>query len=223
MVTGRNEDKAYAVSLIAKGEGQHLDFKYHIADAAKIAKTLVAFANSPDGGRLLIGVKDNGKIKGVASEEEIFMIEHAAEDFCLPPVITKMNELIIDGKCILEVIIPESLNKPHFAKSEDKKWIAYVRVADENILANRVFIEVEKRKKKQKNTVIRYTDKERILLSYLKENETITMQKFIKLANISPVKARHIIVNLVSVGVLKLHISKQSNFYTLEVEEGNED
>ena len=46
---------------------------------------LVAFANT-DGGRLLIGVKDNGKIAGVRSEEEKYMIETAAQLYCIPEV-----------------------------------------------------------------------------------------------------------------------------------------
>ena len=44
--------------LISEGEHQQLYFKFEIADAHKIARSFVAFANT-DGGRLLIGVKDN--------------------------------------------------------------------------------------------------------------------------------------------------------------------
>ena len=62
-------DTDYIHTLIAEGEHQQQDFKFEISDARKIAKTLSAFANT-DGGRLLIGVKDNGKIEGVRSEEE---------------------------------------------------------------------------------------------------------------------------------------------------------
>ena len=66
-------DTDYIHALIAEGEHQQQDFKFEISDARKIAKTLSAFANT-DGGRLLIGVKDNGKIAGVRSEEEKYMI-----------------------------------------------------------------------------------------------------------------------------------------------------
>ena len=71
--------------MIAEGEHQQQDFKFEISDARKIAKTLSAFANT-DGGRLLIGVKDNGKIAGVRSEEEKYMIEAAAQLYCIPEV-----------------------------------------------------------------------------------------------------------------------------------------
>ena len=69
--------------LIAEGEHQQQDFKFEISDARKIAKTLSAFANT-DGGKLLIGVKDNGKIAGVRSDEEQYMIEAAARTLLQP-------------------------------------------------------------------------------------------------------------------------------------------
>ncbi|MDE6315420.1 MAG: ATP-binding protein, partial [Muribaculaceae bacterium] len=69
--------------LVAEGEHECQDFKYKISDARKIARSLSAFANHK-GGRLLIGVKDNGVIAGVRSEEDIFMIETAAGSFCRP-------------------------------------------------------------------------------------------------------------------------------------------
>ena len=47
----------YIQNLIEQGENQMLDFKFEISDARKIARTLVAFSNT-DGGKLLIGVKD---------------------------------------------------------------------------------------------------------------------------------------------------------------------
>ena len=78
-------DTDYIHALIAEGEHQQQDFKFEISDARKIAKTLSAFANT-DGGRLLIGVKDNGKIAGVRSEEEKYMIEAAAQLYCIPEV-----------------------------------------------------------------------------------------------------------------------------------------
>ena len=67
--------------MIAEGEHQQQDFKTRIDDSRKIARTLVAFANA-DGGRLLIGVKDNGTVSGVRVDEELHMVEAAAEMYC---------------------------------------------------------------------------------------------------------------------------------------------
>ena len=78
-------DDKYLKSLIAQGEHQQLDFKFEISDARKIARTLSAFSNA-DGGRLLIGVKDNGRITGVRSDEEFYMVESAASLYSKPEV-----------------------------------------------------------------------------------------------------------------------------------------
>ena len=103
--------KDYIYKLIEEGEHQQQDFKFEISDARKIAKSLSAFSNT-DGGRLLIGVKDNGKIAGVRSEEEIYMIEAAAKLYCQPQVNCQMQIHDIDGHTVLEVIVPPGTTKP---------------------------------------------------------------------------------------------------------------
>ena len=61
------DDKKYLQRLINEGEHQQQDFKYRISDALKLAKSVSAFANTT-GGRLLIGVRDDGQMSGVRSE-----------------------------------------------------------------------------------------------------------------------------------------------------------
>ena len=130
--------KDYIYKLIEEGEHQQQDFKFEISDARKIAKSLSAFSNT-DGGRLLIGVKDNGKIAGVRSEEEIYMIEAAAKLYCQPQVNCQMQIHDIDGHTVLEVIVPPGTTKPYYAKDQTNKCWAYIRIKDENILATPVF------------------------------------------------------------------------------------
>ena len=92
----------YIHALIAEGEHQQQDFKFEISDARKIAKTLSAFSNT-DGGRLLIGVKDNGKIAGVRSDEEQYMIEAAARLYCRPEVSYSTQTYQVEGRSVLLV------------------------------------------------------------------------------------------------------------------------
>ena len=71
------DDRQYLQSLISQGEHQQQDFKYRVSDALKLAKSVSAFANT-EGGRLLIGVRDDGNMSGVRDEEEIYMMLQAA-------------------------------------------------------------------------------------------------------------------------------------------------
>ena len=70
-------------SWIDQCEHKQQYFKFEISDSRKIAKSISAFANT-EGGRLLIGVKDNGGIAGISTDEEQYMIEAAAQLYCSP-------------------------------------------------------------------------------------------------------------------------------------------
>ena len=117
-------DTDYIHALIAEGEHQQQDFKFEISDARKIAKTLSAFANT-NGGRLLIGVKDNGKIAGVRSEEEKYMIEAAAQLYCVPEVEYSLQTYIVEGRQVLVATIeetPRNRKAPSLSPHQGRKY-----------------------------------------------------------------------------------------------------
>jgi predicted HTH transcriptional regulator len=193
---------SYITKLIQQGEHQTQDFKYCISDSKKIARSLVAFANT-DGGRLLIGVKDNGRIAGVRSDEEYYMVESAAKMYSNPPINFTTKQHNIEGKTVLEVIIEPSSEKPHFARDEEGKWWAYFRKDDENRLANKVMLEVWKREKSKDGILISYSDAEKCLLDYLETNEKISVSKYARIAHLSYKKAEQIIINFRAMSILK--------------------
>jgi predicted HTH transcriptional regulator len=201
-------------NLILQGEGQHLDFKFEISDAKKIARTLSAFANS-NGGILLVGVRDNGAIAGIKTDEEVYMIESAAHIFCKPPVAFKYKNWQVDGKNVLEVIVEESESKPHLAPWKVGEWKAFVRVNDENFVANSVQVEVWKKHYSEGPTFVRYNRIEQELLAYLKVNNEISLRDFCRLCKIKYPLAKKILVNLITIGVLKIHFSESSATYCL--------
>ena len=125
-------DTQYIHQLVAEGEHEHQDFKFEISDARKIARSISAFANT-GGGRLLVGVKDNGKIAGIRSEEEIYMIEAAANMYCQPKVKIETKTYIAEGRTVLEIDIDEAITKPICALDEENKPKAYIRIADEKL------------------------------------------------------------------------------------------
>lgn len=193
----------YIHNLISQGEHQQLDFKFQVNDSRKIARTLVAFANT-DGGKLLIGVKDNGVIAGVRTDEEYHMIEAAAGMYCKPEIDFAFRPWNIDGKQVLEIDVPALKVKPAFVLTEEERWMAYVRVGDQNILATPLQIKLWKRQNSEQGTVIKYSDSERILMAYLNANPFITLSKFSRLADIPRYKAENILVNMISAGLVEI-------------------
>jgi predicted HTH transcriptional regulator len=206
---------AYIFDMIRQGEHDMLDFKHSITDSKKIAKSLVAFANT-NGGKLLIGVKDNGTISGIRTEEEFYMVEAAAHLYCRPEIRFSTETWNIDGKKILEITIPKSLDKVYSAKDSTGKWKVYIRVKDNNFLANRVLLKVWKQQRRKKGTYVRYEDTEQFLLNYLSDNEYITFTKFRKLAGISPYKAERILVNLIVLDLIDIVFTEEGTYYTLK-------
>ncbi len=176
-------DTEYIYSLIAEGEHVQQDFKFEISDARKIAKTLSAFANT-QGGRLLIGVKDNGKIAGVRSAEEQYMIEAAVQLYCYPTVCIEMQTYWVEGRCVLLVQVDENLQKPVYAQDENGKSLAYLRVKDENILATPVHLRVWQQEGNPKGELTRYTEREQLLLNLLEVNGFLSLSQCCRLARV---------------------------------------
>lgn len=197
-----------------QGEGVMLDFKKTINNTGKIAKSLVAFANNK-GGKLLVGVADDGSIKGVKSEEEEkYMILTSAHQFCKPAIEPDFEEIYIDDKLVLVVNIPESDTKPHYALDDEGKWWAYIRIDDKSVLASKIIVEVLKNDYKEKGVLISYSDNEKKLLQYLDENEKITLKEFSKLMRSSYRKAQKILVNLILTNVIKSHTTEREEYFT---------
>jgi len=200
--------------LIEAGENQTLDFKHSISDSRKIARSLVAFANS-DGGRLLIGVRDNGSIAGIRSDEEIYMVDTAAQLFCRPAIEYAIKQHTTEGKAILEVVVSKGGKRPYQAKNEDGRWLSYFRHHDQNLLANRVLRQVWRKEEKQSGLMVKFGKSENILMDYLKQNGSVTSSQFRKIAKISPYKAEAILSNLIIFKVLIMNASEKGFSFSL--------
>lgn len=191
----------YIYELIAEGEHQRLDFKFEISDSKKIARTLSAFANT-DGGVLLIGVKDNGQIAGVRSEEEYYMIEAASEMYCKPKVLFTGKEWNVEGKVILEITVLPSQDKPHKSPNKEDAYCSFIRVDDENIVAPEILELAWAKMSSMKGTHIKISKPVEKLLKYLETNPYITVSKFRKIARVNYFVARDILSDLLAIGSL---------------------
>ena len=200
--------------LIEGGENQHLDFKFCVTDSRKIARTLSAFANS-GGGIILIGVRDNGSIAGIKSDEEIYMVDTAAHLFCRPEIIYTIKQHITDRKTILEVEVMKGDKKPYQVKDERGKWLSFFRHNDQNLVANRVLLQVWRKEKRGYGVLVKFSKAEITLMDYLKENGSITLSRFRKIAKISSYRAESILANLILFKVLIINASEKGFNYKL--------
>lgn len=208
----KSEKKMNSVSvMILEGEHQKQDFKFEISDARKIARTLSAFANT-QGGRLLIGVKDNGKIAGVRSEEEAYMIEAAAQIYCSPTVQYSMETQVVEGKQVLIATVEESPIKPVYAKDENGKPLAYIRIKDENILATPVHLRIWQQESKSDGQLITFTDKEQLLLNLMESDTALSLNRYCRKARISRRAAEHLLAKFIRYGIVET-IFENHRFY----------
>ena len=92
--------------LILQGEGSNLEFKESISDS--MAKDICAFANSK-GGRILVGVADNGSVKGIEITNKLkSQIQDIVRNF--DPKLEIGMEAV--GR-VLVLIVPAGPNKPY--------------------------------------------------------------------------------------------------------------
>ena len=202
------------LQMIGEGEHQRQDFKFCISDSRKIARSLVAFANS-EGGSLLIGVKDNGHIVGVQSDEEYYMVESAARIYSRPPVAFTTRQWPAGGKTVLQVIVNPSPEKPHFAKDENGKWMAWVRHRDENRLAPRVLIDVWQRERQPSGVLVRLDESQKFLLEYLRKYDFITVSALARKGCLPYRKAEQLLADFIVIGILEPFFGENNILYKL--------
>lgn len=200
-------------NLIATGESSFLEFKHKVASPEKIAREMVAFANTK-GGKILIGVEDNGDIVGIESYyEEEFWLKQAANDVCVPPIPLNIEMVHVGKKDVLIVEIAESDQKPIATKGKKKRTV-YIRKGEESVVATNDFIEVLKNKSAEEGVTFEYGEREQQLFRFLKEYGDITIKRFSIISNITTYRAEKILVNMASAGVLDMFERKGVTHYT---------
>lgn len=112
--------------LIADGEDSFTEFKSDISQRSDFAGEMIAFANV-EGGQILVGVDDNGKILGVGdpakTEEAVISI---ARDNCKPPLMPLIDRVQTEQGLVLVVRVPRRTGVPH----ENNSGQCFLRVGN---------------------------------------------------------------------------------------------
>lgn len=206
------DDKHFLQSLINEGEHQQQDFKYRVSDALKLAKSVSAFANT-DGGRLLIGVRDDGHMSGVRSEEEIYMMHQAAYRYCRPEASIKFDTYHVEGRTIVVATVPPSDKRPICVVNDDEKPRAYIRIADENILASPVHLAIWRESQNAEGTMMTYTDSVRKLLDAM-QGQRQSLNQIVRRSAIPRPKAIALLARLIRFHVAQWEYSEQQFLFS---------
>lgn len=202
--------------LIRQGEGLQVEFKKTLPHLEKIAKTLVAFANTK-GGVLLVGIQDDKFVCGISDvEEELFILEKANQFYCQPKVSFRTVEEEVFGKKVLMIEVFEGIDKPYRAQLANGDWQVFVRAGDQCVLASSLVIKVLETQRNEMLALMpeKITNNERALFSFLERQRRISLKDYAKLINVSKRRAYRILIELTLKGKLFMHDFESNLFFT---------
>ncbi len=204
--------------MIESGEGFQIEFKRKISSAEKIARALIAFANTK-GGTILFGVDDDGTIVGVESEKtEMNLIELAGNHFCDPPIAPYIEIIPFNSRDVIAASVNESDDKPHYFLSSDdgEENKVFIRVNDKTVLASREVIKVLRDERPDSPSLtVSIGGNEKKLFEYLETHERVTVKEYARFINVSERRASRILTTLVRASVIRIHTLEKTDFFTL--------
>lgn len=205
--------------IIDLGEGTSLEFKRQVPRPERIAKELIAFANTR-GGRILLGVSDSGELVGVndAAEEE-FLLREAVARFCSPAVEYTTERVVIEPRCdVIVVHVAESNQKPHRlaeATNGTASGPVYMRMNERSVEASAESTRLMREEQPQNAVTFQFGENESLLMRYLDDYGRITVQQFARLADIPVYRASQTLSNMARANVLRAHYDDEEDYFTL--------
>jgi ATP-dependent DNA helicase RecG len=114
------------IELIARGEDSRTQFKLSqgVTNARSLAGEMAAFSNSR-GGRILIGVDENGSVVGLSPDDIRRinqLISNTATDCVRPSINPETENIFVGGLLVMAVTVPEGISKP-YADNEGVFWV----------------------------------------------------------------------------------------------------
>ena len=205
--------------LIEEGENIQCEFKRKFSTPDKIAREMIAFANTK-GGYVIFGVDDDKEIIGVESEKETAeLIKETALTMCEPSLDFQISFVELDGKEIVIASIPESSNKPHRLQDYSDQFdinqvVVTIRVNDKSVQASKEMIRIL-RSNSGNLALKKYAvgSNEKTVFEYLAKKERISVKELSNLVNISERRASRTLVKMVRANLLMIHTKDNGEEY----------
>lgn len=203
--------------LVVAGEGLHLEFKRRVPRGRRIAKEVIALANT-GGGHILLGVGDDGSILGVrdATEEE-FALRQALADYCRPLVDYTTERIPVgDRRDVIQVHVPESTAKPHYLVDDVSAGdgTAYVRAGEMSVEASDENVHLMS-DAQHGGVTFEFGDHELLLMRYLEDYARVTVDEFAQMTGLARAEASQRLLGLAKAGILQIQAGRRDDYFTL--------
>lgn len=124
------------LELISNGENSGIEFKRDDIRPEQLGKEIVALANF-QGGRILLGVDDDGSITGLQRDDAETWVMNIFRDKIHPMILPFYEEVRFDdGKRVAVISFPAGISKPYVLRHSGREEI-YIRVGSTSQLASR--------------------------------------------------------------------------------------
>jgi ATP-dependent DNA helicase RecG len=113
------------LEIIARGEDGKHQFKANVTNQNSLASEMVAFSNS-GGGRLIIGVNDDGSVSGLTREDMARLnqlVSNAASQSVRPAINPSTENILLAEGLVMVVTIANGMSKPYM----DKDGVIWVK------------------------------------------------------------------------------------------------
>ncbi len=103
------------LTILAQGEDSEHQFKKNITNAESLAAEMVAFSNG-NGGKIFVGVADNGLIMGLTKEDVHRLnqlISNTASQNVRPAINPTTQNILTESGLVIVIDVPAGINKPY--------------------------------------------------------------------------------------------------------------
>jgi hypothetical protein len=189
--------------LVKEGESLYLEFKLRATYPDKIVREIIAFANTR-GGKLLIGVDDDGRLVGAKyPEEESLVVMRALIKHARPRIQVKYFYVRLTSKRWVVVFeVPESKRKPIKFLEGRNKLLYYIRFEDKSLQASREAEGILKLQSANATVSFTYGDIENKILKAIEKKSPTTLAELSLATQIPEAKLSPHIIKLTATRVI---------------------
>ena len=143
------------------------------------------------------------------------MMHQAAYKYCKPEASIKFDTYHVDGRTIVVATVPPS------DRNEAGEERAYIRIADENIVASPVHLAIWRDQQAENGAMMTYTDTVKKLLSSMASDrpdtqpQPFTLNQIVRRSRISRFKVIHLLARLIRFGIVRCEHRDQQFFFSM--------